>query len=90
MTVDVYLDLLIQELISLVGVLSATVCIISHVRFTPTFSEVSYTAITDWVVKSRSEKPIEAVLEVKRNFRYAKGQEKIRMQETAEVARPKE
>jgi hypothetical protein len=41
MTVNVYLVLLIQELIFLVGALSFTVCISKHVRFTPTFSKAS-------------------------------------------------
>ncbi|KAG2019057.1 hypothetical protein GB937_005348 [Aspergillus fischeri] len=68
MTVNVYLALLIQELISVVGASSLTVCIIERLRFTPTCSEASYTAITEGVVRSRSKKQFRAILEVKPNF----------------------
>jgi hypothetical protein len=67
MTVNVYLVRLIQELIPIVGALSSTDCTIERFRFTPTFSEASYTAIIDGVVRSRSEKQIRAILEVKRD-----------------------
>jgi hypothetical protein len=55
-------------------------CTIDRVRFTLTSSEASYTTITAGVVRSRPAAQIRAILEVKRNLRYAQYQKPLEIE----------